>query len=258
MAELPRGTITLVFTDIEGSTRLLASMGSRYEGVLAAHRRLLREVFSSHAGIEVDTQGDAFFYAFARAQDAVTAAVKAQRVHSSHDFGEGVELRVRMGIHTGEPSVSDEGYVGSDVHLGARIAAVAWGGQIVISSATAALVGGDADEVSLRSLGQHALKDIDDRVELHQVVASGLRENFPALRSVSPHPTNLPARPPTLIGREDEIAAVVELLSLEDVSVVTLVGPGGTGKTRVALAVGAELLSSFGDGGLLRRSLGAV
>ncbi|MDQ3660158.1 MAG: adenylate/guanylate cyclase domain-containing protein [Actinomycetota bacterium] len=174
MAELPRGTVTLVFTDIEGSTRLLASLGSRYKAVLADHRRLLRAAFSSHQGIEVDTQGDALFYAFPRAQDAVTAAIEAQRVLSSHDFGEGVGLRVRMAIHTGEPSVSDEGYVGSDVHLGARISAVAWGGQIVVSSATAALVGGARDEVSLRSLGEHALKDIDDRIELHQVVAPGL------------------------------------------------------------------------------------
>jgi predicted ATPase/class 3 adenylate cyclase len=248
MDELPQGTVTLVFTDIEGSTRLLASMGSRYEAVLAEHRKLLRAAFSSHAGIEVDTQGDALFYAFSRAQDAVTAAVEAQQYLSSHDFGEGVELRVRMGIHTGEPSLSDEGYVGSDVHLGARISAVAWGGQIVVSSATAALVGGDADETSLRSLGEHALKDIEGRVELYQVVAPGLREGFPALRSVSPHPTNLPARLAPLIGREDDIAEMVELLSSEDVSVVTLVGPGGTGKTRVALAVGAEVLSSFDDG----------
>jgi class 3 adenylate cyclase len=103
--------------------------------------------------------------------------VAAQRVLASHEFGEGVELRVRMGIHTGEPSLSDEGYVGTDVHLGARISAVPWGGQVVVSSATAALVGGDADEISLRSLGQHAPKDIEDRVELHQVVAPGLRED---------------------------------------------------------------------------------
>jgi len=125
MVELPRGTVTLVFTDIEGSTRLLASLGSRYEDALADHRKLLRAAFSSHAGIEVDTQGDALFYAFSRAQDAVRGGVAGQRALASHDFGEGVELRVRMGIHTGEPSLSDEGYVGTDVHLGARISAVA-------------------------------------------------------------------------------------------------------------------------------------
>ena len=258
MVELPRGTVTLVFTDIEGSTRLLASLGSRYEAVLADHRKLLRAAFSSNAGIEVDTQGDALFYAFSRAQDAVTAAVAAQRALSSHDFGEEVEFRVRMGIHTGEPSVSDEGYVGSDVHLGARISAVAWGGQVVISSATAALVGGARNEVSLRSLGEHALKDIDDRIELHQVVAPGLREDFPALRSVSAHPTNLPARLPTLIGREDEIAAMVELLSSEDVSVVTLVGPGGTGKTRVRARGRGRATFVLWRRRLLRRPLGAV
>jgi class 3 adenylate cyclase len=257
MTDLPQGTVTLVFTDIEGSTRLLASLGSRYEAVLAAHRRLLREAFSSHGGIEVDTQGDALFYAFARAQDAVTAAVEAQRVLASHDFGEGVELRVRMGIHTGEPSLSAEGYVGTDVHLGARISAVAWGGQVVASSATAALVGGASNEISLRSVGEHALKDIDDRVELHQVVATGLREDFPALRSVSAHPTNLPARLAPLIGRKDEVAEMVELLSSEDVSVVTLVGPGGTGKTRVARG-GSRAAHFLCRRGLLRRPLGAL
>jgi len=248
MGELPTGTITFLFTDIEGSTRLLAALGSRYEAVLADHRRLLRAAFSSHAGVEVDTQGDALFYAFAGAQDAVTAAVEDQQELSSHDFGEGVELRVRMGLHSGQPTVTEEGYVGTDVHLGARISAVAWGGQVVVSSATAVLVDGDADEISLRSLGEHALKDIEDRVELYQVVAPGLRKDFPALRSVSAHPTNLPARLAPLIGREDDIAQMVKLLSSKDVSVVTLVGPGGTGKTRVALAVGAELLSVLADG----------
>ena len=121
--DLPRGTVTLVFTDIEGSTRLLASLGSRYEAVLADHRTLLRAAFQSHAGTEVDTQGDALFYAFAKAHDAVTAAAEAQRALASHDFGSGVQLKVRMGIHTGEPTLTQEGYVGSDVHLGARICA---------------------------------------------------------------------------------------------------------------------------------------
>ncbi|MGI8519882.1 MAG: adenylate/guanylate cyclase domain-containing protein, partial [Actinomycetota bacterium] len=120
MAELPSGTVTLVFTDIEGSTRLLTALGSRYEAVLADHRRLLRASFSSHAGIEVDTQGDALFYAFAKAHDAITAAVEAERALAAHDFGQGVELKVRMGIHSGEPAVTKEGYVGPDVHLGAR------------------------------------------------------------------------------------------------------------------------------------------
>ncbi len=248
VAELPEGTVTFVFTDIEGSTKLLHELGERYADALADHKRLLREEFRAHGGVEVDTQGDAFFYAFARANDALVAAVTGQWALSSNTWPQGIEIRVRMGIHTGEPTLSDEGYVGSDVHLGARICAVAWGGQVVVSSATAALVGGEADEISLRSLGEHALKDIEERTELHQVVAAGLRDEFPALRSVSPHPTNLPARLPALIGREADIRAVAELLSSEDASVVTLLGPGGTGKTRLALAVGAEALPSFPDG----------
>ncbi|MDP9226314.1 MAG: NB-ARC domain-containing protein [Actinomycetota bacterium] len=247
MVKLPEGTVTFLFTDIEGSTRLLASLGESYGDALADHRRLLREAFSSSGGVEVDTQGDAFFYAFARAQDAVTAAVAGQRALSSHDFGDGVELKVRMGIHTGEPARSQEGYVGPDVHLGSRICSVAWGDQIVVSSATAAVISRLKD-VTLRPLGDHTLKDIDQRMALHQVVAPGLRQDFPALRSVGAHPTNLPPRLPALIGRDQDIAAVTELVSSPEISVVTLVGPGGTGKTRLSLALAAEMLPSFPDG----------
>ena len=247
MAELPQGTVTLLFTDIEGSTRLLNSLGPDYEQVLAFHRTLLREAFRSHGGIEVDTQGDAFFYAFARARDAVAGAVAGQRALSSHDFEDGVELRVRMGVHTGEPAQTQEGYVGPDVHLGSRICSVAWGGQIVVSSATAALISG-LREVTLRPLGDHFLKDIDERISLHQVVAPGLIEDFPALRSVGAYPTNLPPRLPVLIGRDQDVIAVAELITSPEVSVVTLVGPGGTGKTRLSLAIAAKTLSSFADG----------
>jgi predicted ATPase/class 3 adenylate cyclase len=247
MSNLPTGTVTFLFTDIEGSTRLLGSLGESYGDALAEHRRLLREAFSSCGGVEVDTQGDAFFYAFARGKDAVTAALTGQRALSSHDFGDGVELKVRMGIHTGEPVRSQEGYVGSDVHLGSRICSVAWGGQVVVSAATAAVVSG-LKEVTLRPLGDHSLKDIDGRISLHQVMAPGLEEDFPALRSVGAHPTNLPPRLPELIGRDQDIAAVTELVSSPEISVVTLVGPGGTGKTRLSLAVAAEMLASFPDG----------
>jgi class 3 adenylate cyclase len=152
MTKLPQGTVTFLFTDIQGSTRLLASLGESYGDALEQHRRLLREAFTSCGGIEVDTQGDAFFYAFARAKDAVTAAVAGQRALSSHDFGDCIELKVRMGIHTGEPARSDEGYVGPDVHLGSRICAVAWGGQIVVSAATAAVISGLKD-ITLRLRG---------------------------------------------------------------------------------------------------------
>jgi predicted ATPase/class 3 adenylate cyclase len=247
MAELPQGTVTFLFTDIEGSTRLLASLGESYGDALAEHRRLLREAFSCFGGVEVDTQGDAFFVVFTTPQAAIDAAVAAQQELSKHPWPQGSELSVRMGIHTGTPERTDEGYVGPDVHLGSRICSVAWGGQIVVSAVTAAVISG-LKEVTLRRLGDHSLKDIDQRISLHQVVAPGLREDFPALRSVGPHPTNLPPRLPALIGRDQDIAGLTELVFSPEVSVVTLVGPGGTGKTRLSLAVAAEMLPSFPDG----------
>jgi predicted ATPase/class 3 adenylate cyclase len=247
MAELPQGTVTFLFTDIEGSTRLLHSLGENYGDALAEHRRLLREAFTSCGGIEVDTQGDALFVVFTTPQAAVEAAVAAQKELSKHRWPKGSDLRVRMGIHTGTPERTEEGYVGPDVHLGSRICAVAWGGQIVVSAATAAVISG-LKEVTLRPLGDHSLKDIDGRISLHQVIAPGLREDFPALRSVGAHPTNLPPRLPPLIGRDQDIAALTELVSSPGISVVTLVGPGGTGKTRLSLAVAAEMLASFPDG----------
>ncbi len=247
VSELPTGTVTFVFTDIEGSTRLQQFLGDGYAAVLAGHRRILREAFSCAGGVEVDTQGDAFFYVFARAQDAVSGATEGQRALAAHSFGDGIEVRVRMGIHTGEPARTDEGYVGGDVHLGSRICSVGWGGQIVVSSATAAVVSGGKD-VRLQPLGEHALKDIDGRHLLHQVVVEGLRQDFPVLRSVGAHPTNLPPRLPELIGRTEDITAVSGLLSSGQEPLVTLAGPGGTGKTRLALAVAERVVSFFADG----------
>ncbi|MCA1706916.1 MAG: adenylate/guanylate cyclase domain-containing protein, partial [Actinobacteria bacterium] len=248
MRQLPEGIVTFVFTDIEGSTRLLHTLGDRYREALEQHRTILRAAFTSHAGVEVDTQGDAFFVAFSTPREALQAAIRGQRALAEHPWPQGGELHVRMGIHTGTPEVTEEGYVGSDVHLGARICAAAWGGQILVSSTTAAHVSSALDDVTLRSLGAHALKDIDERVELYQVVASGLRADFPPPRAPGSHPTNLPARLPPLIGRDSELAALIELLTTDDVSLVTLTGPGGTGKTRLALATGTELLSSFPHG----------
>jgi predicted ATPase/class 3 adenylate cyclase len=247
MADLPTGTVTFLFTDIEGSTRLLHSLGKSYGDALARHRKLLRQAFTSSGGIEVDTQGDAFFVVFTTPQDAVNAAIAAQQELTKNPWPQGVDLRVRMGIHTGTPERTDEGYVGPDVHLGSRICAVAWGGQIVVSSATAAVISG-LKEITLRPLGDHGLKDIDGRISLHQVIAPSLRDDFPALRSVGAHPTNLPPRLPELIGRDQDFAAVTELVSSPEISVVTLVGPGGTGKTRLSLALAAEMLPSFPDG----------
>jgi predicted ATPase/class 3 adenylate cyclase len=249
MGELPSGTVTLVFTDIEGSTRLLHHLGSDYDDALQEHRHILREAFSSHSGIEVDTQGDAFFYVFSHARDALQAAAQAQRVLLEHHWPQGTELRVRMGVHTGEPTKTKEGYVGRDVHLGARICAAAWGGQVLVSSATAALLPQDIAGISLVSLGEHHLKDIEHPTDLHQLTAPGLRKDFPPPRAVSSaHPSNLPSRLPPLIGRDHDLAQLSELLTGDDVFVVTLVGPGGTGKTSLALALGQQLLSSFSDG----------
>ncbi|HSC49197.1 MAG TPA: adenylate/guanylate cyclase domain-containing protein [Gaiellaceae bacterium] len=158
---LPAGTVTFLFTDIEGSTRLLQELGDDYGQVVADHRRLLRDVFQAAGGSEVDTQGDAFFYSFARARDAVGAAVAGQRALAAHDWPRGADVRVRMGLHTGEPSVGEEGYVGLDVVRAARICSAGHGGQILASETTRALVGNELpDGVSVRDLGRQSLKDI--------------------------------------------------------------------------------------------------
>jgi predicted ATPase/class 3 adenylate cyclase len=250
MANLPTGTVTLLFTDIEASTRLLDTLCDAYEEVLVAHRRLLRDAFTSHAGTEVDTQGDALFYAFGRATDAVAAAIEAQRALASHPWPKDAPVRVRVGIHTGEPQRSAEGYFGHDVHLAARICSAAHGGQTLLSQATADLIADTAlSGATPRDLGAHLLKDIASPVRLFSLAIAGLPAEFPPLRTPSSaHPTNLPARLPPLIGRDDDLATVTELLTRDGVALATLLGPGGTGKTRLAVATGAELLSSFPDG----------
>jgi predicted ATPase/class 3 adenylate cyclase len=247
MAELPRGTVTFLFTDIEGSTRLLQELKGQYTTALQEHREIVRDAFHRFGGIELGTEGDAFFIAFTTPQAAVEAAVTAQRGLAEHVWPGGSRLQVRMGIHTGTPEMIDHDYVGPDVHLVSRICSVAWGGQIVVSSSTAGVIS-SLKEIDLRPVGKHALKDFDERVSLYQVVAPGVREDFPALRTVHAHPTNLPPRIPALIGRQGDISALTELIPSPDVAVVTLVGPGGTGKTRLSLAVGTEMLSSFADG----------
>ena len=176
MSELPTGTVTFLFTDIEGSTRLLHELGDAYADALADHRRVLREAFARHGGFEVDTQGDAFFIAFARARDAVGAAASAQRALLSGP------IRARIGVHTGEPLRTDEGYVGMDVHRGARIAAAAHGGQVLISQTARELVEDDLpSEFALRDLGEHRLKDLSRPQRIFQLVGDGLERDFPPL-----------------------------------------------------------------------------
>ncbi len=246
---LPTGTVSLLCTDVEGSTRLLNALGERYAEALAEHRRLLRAAFGEHRGCEVDTQGDAFFYAFPRAQDAVAGAVAAQRALASHVWPEGLPLRVRIGIHTGEPTATGEGYVGIDVHRVARVMSAGHGGQVLLTQSTRDLLPEElSDAVSLRDLGEHRLKDLAHPQPLYQLLIPGLENDFPALKTLEARPTNLPIQPTSLIGREQQVAEVVALVRREDIRLATLTGTGGSGKTRLSLQVAAELVADFEDG----------
>jgi class 3 adenylate cyclase len=183
MAPLPPGTVTLLFSDIEGSTRLLRRLGPAYEALLLEHRRLLRAAFAGAGGEEIETRGDSFMVAFHSAHAAVEGAVAAQRALAAHSWPDGVEARVRIGIHTGEPVLAAEGYVGLDVHRAARIGEVAHGGQVLVSESTRALIG---DEVVLRDLGEHRLAGLERPERLYQVVAPGLGSEFGPLRAQRP------------------------------------------------------------------------
>ena len=232
MRQLPTGTVTFLFTDIEGSTRLLGELGGDgYADALAEHRRVLRDAVAAHAGVEVDTQGDAFFIAFARASDAVSAAAAAQDALAAGP------VKARMGIHTGEPVVTDEGYVGMDVHRAARVMAAGHGGQVLISSAARDLLD---ERFTLRDLGPHRLKDLSAPQHLFQLGEG----EFPPLKTL--HQTNLPVQPTPLIGRQVELEQASALL--RENRLVTLVGPGGSGKTRLALQLAADAVEDFEDG----------
>jgi predicted ATPase/class 3 adenylate cyclase len=234
-AELPTGTVTFLFTDIEGSTRLLHALGpDAYADALAEHRRVLREAFIAHGGVEIDTQGDAFFVAFPTAPGAVAAALAGMQALADGP------IRVRVGLHTGAPTVTREGYVGVDVHRGARVAALAHGGQIVVSPATAALL----DSEPLRDLGLHRLKDFDGAIRLFQLGAV----DFPPLRT--PGSSDLPSPATQFVGRERDLFDAVSLVYERDPRVLTILGPGGTGKTRFAIEL-ARLLAEDADGGTI-------
>jgi class 3 adenylate cyclase len=252
MPAWPTGTVSLLFTDIEGSTRLLQRLGGRYGDALAQHRRLLRDAIANHRGREVDTQGDAIFAAFPTARDAVAAAVTAQRSLAQHKWPDDVPLRVRMGIHTGEPTATGEGYVGIDLHRAARICAAAHGGQLLISHTTRELVGVDLPPGTvLRDLGEHRLKDLPEPQRLFQVVMVGMPSDLPPLRSLDHRPTNLPGRLTGLVGRRRELAEVTALVRAGPTRLLTLTGTGGTGKTRLALEVAVGLMDDFSNGAFL-------
>jgi predicted ATPase/class 3 adenylate cyclase/DNA-binding CsgD family transcriptional regulator len=249
MQNLPIGTVTLLFTDIVGSTHLLTQLGEQYAHVLSDCRQILSAAFEQWNGNVVDTQDDAFFVVFARATDAVTAAVAAQHALTDHAFPHGAVVHVRMGLHTGEPQRTAEGYVGLDVHRAARIMGAGHGGQVLLSQTTSSLVEQDLPEgVSLRDLGEHRLKDLGRAMRLFQLVISGLSAEFPPLRTLEDFPNNLPVQPTPFLGREHEVAALRDLLHREEVRLVTLTGPGGTGKTRLGLQVAADLSDRFKSG----------
>ena len=198
MAELPSGTVTFLFSDVEGSTRLLKLLRNRYGEVLADHRRILRAAFAEHDGQEIDTQGDAFFVAFRKATDAALAAVAAQRALAEHPWPEGAECRVRIGLHTGEPSVGDEGYHGLGIHRAARIMAAGHGGQVLLSQATCSVLEDDElPGIRIRDLGRHRLKDLDRLEHIYQLEIDGLPVDFPPLRTAE--------APTAYSGREDEL-----------------------------------------------------
>jgi len=234
---LPTGVVTLLFTDVEGSTRLLHELGDDYGEALQEHRRRLRTAFAEHDGVEVDTQGDAFFVVFARTSNAVAAAADCQRALA------GGPIRVRMGLHTGEPRLTEEGYVGLDVHKGARIAAVGHGGQVLMSEPTKALV-----DAEVRDLGVHRLKDLSAPERIYQLEIDGLPSEFPLLKTIDSGMKNLPLPRTSFVGRASELEAIDRLLDDSGCRLLTLVGPGGVGKTRLALEAAARRVDRYSHG----------
>ncbi len=275
MTVLPSGTVTFLFTDIEGSTELLKQLGEAYAMLLGEQREILRACLTKWNGKEVDTQGDAFFYSFVRATEAVSAAVEAQRAIASHDWPEGVEVRIRMGLHTGEPSTWEEGYVGMDVHRAARIAHVGHGGQVLLSETTAPLVRDELpDGVSLLNLGRHRLKDMRRPERIHQLAIEGLPAEFPPLKSLEALPPEVPiemgpvklpafleqmeeAPAPVFVGRERELEQLDGFLQKAQDGrggLAFVIGGPGRGKTalleafsRRASEARADLLVVWGE-----------
>jgi predicted ATPase/class 3 adenylate cyclase len=248
MRELPTGTVTMLFSDIEGSTALLSRLGDRYGGALSAQRALLRDAIGACGGHELGTEGDSFFVAFESAGDAVRCCVAAQRALAGYDWPDGVTVRVRMGLHSGEPARHEDGYIGMDVHRAARIAATANGGQVVLSGPTRLLAESQLPaDVSVDDLGWHRLKDIEAPERIYQLVAEGLERRFPPLRSLGAR-TSLPLPMTPLVGWDGDVERLGAMLRRTEVRLVTLTGTGGVGKTRLALAVASSLGTAFQHG----------
>ncbi len=241
------GTITFLFTDIEGSTRLIQQVGDTWPGMLAEHHRLIRAAVGTARGVEVKTEGDAFFVVFRAAVDGVAAVVQAQRDLEAHAWPLGTALRVRMGLHTGEVGLAGDEYVGLDVHRAARISSAAHGGQVLISQTTRDLVFGALPAgVTLADKGEHRLKDLDRPEHLYQLVIADLPTDFPPIRSVSARFEILPTQLTSFVGRQAEVGGIRELL--DRTRLLTLTGPGGTGKTRLSIEAAGAASGMFPDG----------
>jgi predicted ATPase/class 3 adenylate cyclase len=246
--DLPTGTVTFLFSDIEGSTRLANELDtSTYRVLLEQHHRLLRTAFASHGGAERGTQGDSFLVIFRDAASAVAAAIEAQRSLAAADWPNGADVRVRMGLHSGQGIAGGDDYVGLDINLAARIATAAHGGQVLLSDSTRALAArGLPAGAGLRDVGRHGLKGFDEPERLHQLIIDGLPTEFPAPRGVGPGVGNLPERFLSFVGRRAETNELRQLVA--ENRLVTLVGPGGTGKTALATEVARQAAAGFPDG----------
>ncbi len=252
---LPRGTVTFLFTDIENSTLIMQEMGDRYPAAQTAHHEILRKAFQSNEGHELRTEGDSFFCVFASAIDACLAAAAAQRALASYPW-DGQALRVRVGLHTGEAPLIGNEYIGLDVHHAARVAGAAHGGQVLISETTRGLVEGNLKSgLKLRDLGPHRLKDLARSERLYQLVIDGVQDTFPALRTLDATHNNLPTQLTSFVGRQAEVAEAKRLL--QNTRLLTLTGPGGIGKTRLSLQIAAEAFQLF-PGGIYFIPLSAV
>lgn len=244
--QLPIGTVSFLFTDVEGSTKLAQRLGIGFVPLMADQFALLHEAIREHLGVEVKSTGDGVFAAFASASDAVSAAIEMQKSIASHRWPAGGNVRVRIGVHTGEAAIVDDDYVGLDVHRAARVMAAAHGGQAVVTAATRLLAG---SRFEFRDLGRHVLRGLESDEAIHQIVIAGLPSEFPPIRTATSIPNNLPTRLTPILGRVGEVETLSRLI--EEHRLVTILGPGGVGKTSLALTVAAGVVDRFGGGVIL-------
>jgi class 3 adenylate cyclase len=247
MSTLPTGTVTFFFSDIEGSTRLIQQLGERYPDVLLAHHAIQRDALAARGGHELRTEGDSFFIVFKSALEACAGAAAVQKMMAQHGWPDDGQVRVRIGLHTGEATLVGNEYLGLDVHRAARVAGAGHGGQVLVSETTRALVDHALPPgLTLKDLGTHRLKDLARAERLYQLTVDGLPADFPPLKTLEATPNNLPTQLTSFIGRDDQVRDAGLLLARS--RLLTLTGPGGTGKTRLSLAIAANVLDQFPDG----------